>query len=118
MNIPNVLIIEDDRELSLSLSEFLHYWGLQTEIIRDGQSALDWLHEHRPDAVILDMHLPRVSGLQILDYILSNERLANITVIVSTADENLAHQVGGRARFVLVKPFALEQFEDIVKTLL
>ena len=62
MNNPFALIIEDDEDLSLIFSEALTAAQFETEVIQDGGSAVARLAETTPDVVVLDLHLPNISG--------------------------------------------------------
>jgi two-component system cell cycle response regulator DivK len=85
MTKPLVLIIEDEKNLadifSLALqSEF------QVEVAEDGETALAQLSILTPTLVVLDMHLPHVSGHTILAHIRADERLSHTRVMLATAD--------------------------------
>jgi CheY-like chemotaxis protein len=114
---PLALIVEDDEDLSVIFSEALNAAGFQTETVRNGQLALDRLHTFTPDVISLDMHLPGVSGLDILKYIRSEKRLAMTNVVVTTADAVMAEQVRETADFVLVKPITFSQLRDLTARL-
>lgn len=114
---PLALIVEDDEDLSVIFSEALNAAGFQTETVRNGQLALDRLRTITPDVVSLDMHLPGISGLDILKYIRSEKRLAKTNVVVTTADAVMAEQVRETADFVLVKPIAFGQLRDLTARL-
>lgn len=113
----NILLIEDDVELSEVVSEILSYEGLQCEVIHDGQNALDWLQANIPYAILLDIHLPHVSGFEILDYIRGDQRLEQVPVIVMTADIKAAADIKAQADLVFTKPMGLEQFHKITEFL-
>ncbi|MBZ0294631.1 MAG: response regulator [Anaerolineae bacterium] len=117
MSTATVLLIEDDAALSAIMNEILTFEGLVCEIIQDGQAALDWLRNHVPAAVILDIHLPHVSGIEILHYIRSDERLAHLPVIAATADVDAAGIVSTQADLVFIKPMDLEQFDEMIEFL-
>ncbi len=114
---PLALIIEDDEDLSIIFSEALNAAGFQTETIRNGQLALDRLRLVTPEVVSLDMHLPGVSGLDILKYVRSEKRLALTNVVVTTADAVMAEQVRETADFVLIKPITFGQLRDLTSRL-
>lgn len=116
-NKPIGLIIEDDEDLSIIFSEALNAAGYQTEIIRNGRVALERLKAITPELVSLDMHLPGVSGLEILQYIRSEKRLALTNVVVTTADAVMAEQVRDSADFVLIKPITFGQLRDLTSRL-
>jgi CheY-like chemotaxis protein len=109
MSKPLALIIEDDKDLARIFSEALLQAAFETEIIRDGQAALERLAEVTPMVVVLDLHLPRVSGEEILRQIRSDERLAETRVMIATADSQMAQNLRDDADVVLLKPVSFEQ---------
>jgi DNA-binding response OmpR family regulator len=111
------LIIEDDEDLSIIFTEALNAAGFQTETVRNGQLAMDRLRVVAPEVVSLDMHLPGVSGMDILKYIRSEKRLAMTNVVVTTADVVIAEQVRETADFVLIKPITFGQLRDLTARL-
>jgi DNA-binding response OmpR family regulator len=114
---PFALIVEDDEDLSTIFSEVLEADGFQTEIIRNGQLALDRLQVVTPEVVSLDMHLPGVSGLDILKFIRAEKRLLLTDIVVTTADEAILEQVRDLADFVLLKPISFGQLRNLTARL-
>lgn len=112
---PKALIIEDDEKLADIFSLTLAAGGFQTEIVGDGALAMTRLGEIVPDVVILDLHLPNVSGPDILQNILSDKRLARTKVIVATADDRLADSMRGKAHLVLLKPISPGQLRTLAQ---
>jgi DNA-binding response OmpR family regulator len=117
-NKPLALIIEDDDDLSEIFSMTLRSGGFETEIVRDGQLALDRLTGIPPALVVLDLHLPHVTGATIFQQIRVNERFSKTAVIVTTADARLADDMRGKADLVLLKPVSVDQLRDLAKRLL
>ena len=109
---PISLVIEDDEDLSDIFCEALGAAGYETEVIRNGDDAIARLHMVTPDVVILDMHLPNVTGAEILHYIRSEKRMAFTNVVVTTADAIMGEQVRESADFVLIKPISFSQLRD------
>ena len=114
---PISLIIEDDEDLSAIFDEALSAAGYQTEIIRNGRAALTRLQTVSPDVVILDMHLPQVTGAEILRFIRSEKRMSFTNVVVTTADAIMGEQVRDTADFVLIKPISFGQLRDLTARL-
>ena len=114
---PMSLIIEDDEDLSAIFDEALSSAGYQTEIIRNGRIALNRLQIVTPDVVILDMHLPQVTGAEILHYIRSEKRMNFTNVVVTTADAIMGEEVRDTADFVLIKPISFGQLRDLTARL-
>ena len=107
------LIIEDDYDLSNIFAEALQAAGFETQIIQTGDVALVRLSSTTPNVVVLDLHLPRVGGVDILRQIRTDPRLAETRVIVTTADERLAETLREEADLVLVKPISFSQLRDL-----
>lgn len=114
---PFGLIVEDDEDLSAIFQEALSAAGFETETIRNGRLALDRLQNVTPDVVVLDMHLPQVTGSDILQYIRSEKRMAFTNVVVTTADAIMGEQVRDTADFVLIKPISFGQLRDLTARL-
>jgi DNA-binding response OmpR family regulator len=62
----NVLIIDDDKELCALLSDFLSLEGFETQAIHDGAEAVTHCRNHDHDAIVLDIMLPGLQGLDVL----------------------------------------------------
>ena len=118
MSNPFVLVVEDDARLSEIFSLTLQSVGCQTEQVTDGAVALTRLAEVVPDLVVLDLHLPNVAGPDILHYIRSEARLAQVPVLLATADERLAETLEDQASLVLLKPVSPQQLGLLATRLL
>ena len=64
-----VLVIEDDKKMRLSLSDILNYKGYQIKTAPDGLSGLETLKKNNFDAVLLDIKMPGMSGMEVLEKI-------------------------------------------------
>ncbi len=111
------LIIEDDDDLSVIFSEALQAAGFKTEIIQSGDQALARLAVTTPDVVVLDLHLPRVAGMDILHQIRADARLVKTRVIVATAHPRMAESLRDEADLVLLKPISFSQLRDLAAIL-
>jgi DNA-binding response OmpR family regulator len=111
------LIIEDDQDLSIIFSEALQAAGFETEIVRAGDVALERLAATTPSVVVLDLHLPRVAGTEILRHIRADPRLAGVRVIVATAHPHMAESLRDEADLVLLKPISFSQLRDLAAIL-
>jgi len=111
------LIIEDDEDLSTIFAGALEAAGFETEILRDGRVGLERLQASQPHVVVLDLHLPYVSGSELLEVIRGDERLADTRVILATADPRMADILDDRADLVLIKPISFSQLRDLASRL-
>jgi len=84
----------------------------------DGIVAMELAHELNPDVVILDLMLPRLSGLEVLARLNDDEKLKNVPVLVITAWNETREDVlaAGADEFV-TKPFDPEELRTAVKRL-
>jgi len=131
IKLKRILLVEDspnDVELTLeALSE--HNLANEVEVTKDGQEALDYLYHQgqfsdRPDGnpavILLDLKLPKISGLEVLRRIRSDEKLKLIPVVILTSsgeekDRMESYSVGVNA--YVVKPVDFHAFIDAVKSL-
>ena len=107
------LVIEDDPDQSLIFAEALRAAGYEPEIVRDGSAALTRLEATAPSLVVLDLHIPRVLGKELLMYIRTDKRLSETRVILASGDYHLSQSLTSQADVVLLKPIGFEQLRDI-----
>ncbi len=117
MEKPFALIIEDDRDIAALFRHVLDIAGYHTEIEMHGKEAVKHLNSVRPDIVLLDLHLPGVSGVQILEQMRADNRLKSVPVVVVTAFSRDADSLPVEPDLVLLKPVNLEQLSNLVQRL-
>ena len=106
----SALIIEDDPKLADIFEIALQRIGVATEIAPDGQLALNRLAVSNPDLVILDIHLPYVSGVEILRQIRNDDRLKSTRVLIVTADVSYVKAMQSEADMIMTKPVGFREF--------
>ncbi len=77
-----ILIIEDDPLINKMYSEKLAREGFQTEIAQNGSDGLEKLKANPPDLVILDIMMPKMGGIEVIDEMKKDTRLEKIPIIV------------------------------------
>ncbi|MDA0266965.1 MAG: PAS domain S-box protein [Cyanobacteria bacterium] len=80
-----VLLVEDHPVNAMLLEHMLTYWGYETIHVANGQSALDWLEDHRPMMVLMDVHLPGMDGLEVTRRIRKYPGLQDLPIVATTA---------------------------------
>ena len=116
-----VLIVEDN-ELNMKLfHDLLDAHGYQTLQTRDGIEALEIARTNRPDLILMDIHLPEVSGLEVTKWIKEDDSLRSIPVVAVTAfamkgDEEKIREGGCEA--YISKPISVTQFLETVQRFL
>ena len=106
---PSVLVIEDETALCLLLRYNLEKEGFAVSEAHDGEEALLQLKEGKPDAVLLDWMLPRLSGLELCRQIRRSPALRDVPIIMLTARGEEGDRVRGLdsgADDYVVKPFS------------
>jgi two-component system response regulator AdeR len=111
------LVIEDDKDAATMFAIALQTAGFEAEIIRAGDTALARLAVLVPDLVVLDLHLPRVEGIDVLRQIRADARLAETRVIIITGDPLAAEGLQNQADLVLIKPISFDQLHDLAARL-
>ncbi len=117
MDKPIALIIEDDRDIVALFRHVLDIAGYQTEIVLDGKEAMDRLEIMRPNIVLLDLQLPRMSGVEILKWMRDDERLMRVPVVVITAYAPYADSLPVEPDLLLLKPVDINQLSSLVQRL-
>jgi two-component system cell cycle response regulator DivK len=111
------LIVEDNDDLANLFAEAMQAAQFKTEIIQDGLAARKRLGEVVPSILVLDMHLPHVSGMDILREVRVGSRMRDVQVIVVTADASAGSSVNEQADLVLLKPVTYSQLSALATRL-
>ncbi len=114
-----ILIVDDDEDILGSIDLVMRAEGAITATVTDGNAAVSMAHSGRPDAVILDMMLPRRSGFLVLEKIMEDEDPP--VVVMITANQGKRHMAYAKAMGVdayLIKPVPLQKLVDTVVDLL
>jgi len=127
-----ILLVEDNpNDLELTLHALRkHRLANSISVARDGAEALDFLfctgeHAHRapagpPKLILLDLKLPKLSGLQVLRRVREDPRTANVPIVVLTSsseDRDIAEAYRLGVNSYIVKPVDFEQFSKAAEQL-
>jgi DNA-binding response OmpR family regulator len=116
-----ILIVEDTEDLAAFIKLSLEEMGLETHHASDANKAMNYLEDHHPVLIILDIGLPGMSGWQLLETINERREQAGIFVVVTTAFQDPANRLIGKLRDVdgyLIKPFRFHELKAVVSDLL
>jgi two-component system, OmpR family, response regulator MprA len=114
-----ILVVDDDRAVRESLRRSLTFNGYEVDLAADGVAALGQITASRPDALILDVMMPRMGGLEACRALRANGD--DVPILVLTARDAVADRVAGLdagADDYLPKPFALEELLARLRALL
>ena len=112
---PLAYIVEDNHDTVIIFRGALELAGYEVEAAYDGAVAKKYLTETVPDLIVLDLHIPNVSGDVVLQQIRSDERLKETRVFLATADANMAAQLRDQAELVLLKPIGFSQLKELAE---
>ena len=114
-----LLIVDDDLSMRMALSESLESFGYAVETAENGADGLNRFREHAFDAVITDMRMPRMSGMDVLRGVKRISFRTPVIVITAYGTVNTAVEAmkEGAADFIM-KPFSLDDLESVVKNVL
>ena len=129
--IKQILLVEDDpQDVELTLTALAEYRLTNgVDVVRDGAEALDYLYRRgkfqtrdgsNPAVVILDLKLPKVSGLEVLRQVKADEKLRLVPIVVFTSsrveqDLTASYRLGVNA--YVVKPVDFRKFVEAITTL-
>jgi DNA-binding response OmpR family regulator len=118
---PLVLVADDDRDI-LSLVAFrLERSGYRVVQASDGAQALELAREQAPDLAVLDLMMPRLSGLEVTRALRDDERTRHLPVILLTArvqESDIQAGLAAGATDYVAKPFSPQELRDRVDALL
>ena len=102
------LVVDDSMLIRYSLCRFLETQGFAVEAAVNGAEALEVLDRLRPDLIVTDMRMPKMSGSEFITALKSKEETSRIPVIVVTSKANGTCQPDQRAEFVIYKDIDVE----------
>lgn len=110
------LVIDDDTALLETFKIVLEMDDFEVTTVSDSRQAMDEIRRIQPDIITLDMHMPHVSGLQILDKVRADDTLKDIKIIMITAAGHVGdyESVAERVDLVLMKPVTLQQVRHLI----
>ncbi|MDY6895865.1 MAG: response regulator transcription factor [Thermotogota bacterium] len=113
-----ILVVEDDRSISRLLELELTHAGYNVKIAKDGDEALKFYENFKPDIILLDIMLPGRDGLEVAEAIRDYD--SDIGIIMITARGELESKVKGlkNADDYVVKPFEIEEILARIEALL
>lgn len=113
MNEPVAVIVEDDAKLADIFSAAVQAAGFTTVVAENGRTALTLLQSQTPALIVLDLHLPDMSGSEVLAHIQGAAHLQSAIIMLATADAWLAESLRADVDFVLMKPISFAQLRDL-----
>jgi CheY-like chemotaxis protein len=115
----HILVVDDDAHMRSILQEVLESETYVVDTASDGLSALDKLIHRQalPEVILLDLHMPRMNGLQLIEALRQQEAACLDSIIVLSGDMDALQQASRLGiRRCLAKPFDLEVLLELIST--
>lgn len=123
---PLILLVEDDQSDEMLALRGLAKGNVPAEVVvvRDGEEAVNYLYKedgtlanHRPDLILLDIKLPKLNGLEVLERVRNNENTAAVPVVMLTSSDDIydvaaSYRLG--ANSYIRKTVDIDQFTEHV----
>lgn len=109
-----ILLVDDDEDILAGMDLAFRGEGAETILAADGEAAIEAIRTHAPELVVLDMMLPRASGLLVLERL--RRETAAPPVVMITANRGRRHQQFAESLGVeayLVKPVPLQRLLEV-----
>lgn len=113
-----ILIVDDDLVLSHELSEMLIEDGHSVHMVGEGEEALSLINKDPYDIILLDIKLPGLSGIEILNRLCDNPPKGDIFIVSGAPDARkqlCAEGVSHMVKNIITKPFDIQSVLDMVK---
>ena len=114
-----ILLVEDNERLSEAIKESLYKTGFEVDVVAEGEEALSVARQQPYDAIILDLGLPDIDGMKVLESL--RDQKNTVPVLVLTARDALSDKISGLnsgADDYMVKPFEVDELIARLKALL
>jgi DNA-binding response OmpR family regulator len=115
-----ILLVDDEPNILSIVGSRLTSLGFDVVLAKDGQEGLDMARKESPDAILLDIMLPKLDGYKVCRLLKFDKAYGHIPIIMfsakgSESDKKIAEQAGADA--YLVKPFDVKSFGETIKKL-
>ena len=118
---PKILVIDDEKDIVELICYNLEKEGFSVLIAYDGEAALRAVKAQKPDLIILDLMLPKISGLDVCKAVRNNSATANLPIVMLTAKAEEVDKIIGLemgADDYITKPFSIKELIARVRAML
>lgn len=113
----NLLVVDDEAEITAVLEEHFGERGYGVDVAHSGQDALVRAAARRPDTILLDVTMPGLDGSEVLSRLRALDPTVAVVMLTGNGDEELARRLLRAGAFDYVrKPFELDVLERVVAT--
>lgn len=116
--LPSILVVDDDPSVLEMLHDTLNLWGFDVFLAKNGREGLDALARHKVDGILLDMDMPVMDGLTMLDELRWLGYPMPVVIMSGTVKVPSQHQrVVAGAQGFMGKPFSLSILQEVCATI-
>ena len=116
-----VLIADDEQNIVISLEFLMKREGFEVVVANDGEEAIRRIRADQPDLVLLDVMMPKKSGVEVCQEVKSDPALGGVRILMLTAkgrDTEVAKGLALGADAYMTKPFSTRELVDKVRSML
>ncbi len=114
-----VLLIEDNQNIRENIEELLELSNYEVMTANNGQEGVEAIQSRKPDLILCDVHMPKMNGYQVLEYVKSKPTEIPFVFITSSSQEkDIKKGVLSGADSYLIKPFEIEDLQNTIIKLL
>jgi len=120
-SVPLVLIADDDEDILTLVALRFRRSGLEVILARDGEEALELIKTRAPDAAVLDIAMPKLTGLEVVRQIRESEATKTLPIVLLTAragEKDVELGLDAGADEYITKPFSPQDLYSCVQSVL
>ena len=115
MDVPRLLITDDDQALRTAIAEVFRKLGLDIATAGDGDEAISVIESGHIHLIVLDMHMPRVSGLEVMRHVRSHDGKLPFILMSAALDESIEREAEQMHAYrILSKPLRVTMLRETV----
>ncbi len=118
---PKILVAEDERDIRELIGFTLRFAGFDVFLAKNGEEAVEQAPQLRPDLIMLDVRMPKMTGYEACRALKSNPETRSIPVVILSAkgqDGEIQEGIESGADHYIVKPFAPDELTSRVREIL
>ena len=110
-----VFVVDDEESVRKALRRLLTAWGMSVKVFGEGIDFLDAVSAQRPDCLVIDLHMPGLTGLDVLRQLMQLElRVPAIVITAHDEPDARAQCIAAGARAYLCKPFDAQELLNTI----
>lgn len=112
-----ILIVDDENPIADMIGDFCASIGHETRVLNDGETVMNVVREFKPDLILLDLIMPNVSGIEVMENLSADPIAKSIPVIIisSIANGVSAEGILKECKAILAKPIKIRTLQDNIQ---